>query len=109
MPHLKKIKVRHSSTEDVPYASKHLSPPSFYINAAQMPEIKGWKVGGKYRLIIEVEQKSMNKREDSTDASFDILAYRHIPEKSIDEMTDKEFGDYQGEALDKASKGENYD
>lgn len=102
MTHLKKIKVS-SMQVDVPSIGKHLSAPSFYIDAAQMPEIKHWEVGGKYRLVIDVEQKSKNEREDSTDASFDILAYRHLPKKSIDDMTDQEFGEYQGESL---AKGE---
>ena len=89
-------------------AGKHYYVPSFSVDAEQMPEIKSWKVGGKYRIMIEVEQKSKNEREESVDASFDILAYKHLPDKKIEDMTDEEFGQHQSEALDKASKGEEY-
>mgnify|MGYP001609871838 FL=1 len=51
--------------------------------------------------MIEVEQKSKNEREDSVDASFEILAYKHLKEKSINEMDDKEFGEYQGKQMAK--------
>lgn len=92
---LKKIKINESKESVMPSSSA----PNFYINAGQMPEIKDWEVGKKYKLVIEVEQKSKNEREDSVDASFDILAYKHLKEKSIDEMDDKEFGEYKGKQL----------
>lgn len=94
---LKKIKVSESHGHDVP--SPYYSAPSFYVSGEQMPEVATWEVGKKYKLIIEVEQKSKNEREDSVDASFDILAYKHLKEKSIDEMDDKEFGEEQGKQL----------
>ena len=103
---LKKIKVSPpSSPPSVGMESpgRHHYAPSFSIDAEQMPEIKSWEVGGKYRLIIEVEQKSKSAREDSVEASFDITHYKHIPKKTIDEMTDQEFEKYQGESL---AKGE---
>jgi len=98
--HLKKIKVNNSSNE-VPSVGKDLSAPSFYMSAEQMPEIKDWEVGKKYQLIIEVEQISKNEHENSVHASFEIVAYKHIPKKSIDEMTDEEFGEYQNQSVNK--------
>ena len=94
---LKKIKISESHGKDIP--SPYHSAPSFYVNAEQMPEIESWEVGKKYKLVIEVEQKSKNEREDSIDASFDILAYKHLKEKTIDEMSDKEFEEEKGKAL----------
>jgi len=35
--------------------------PNFSLSEDDLPEIKNWKVGGKYRLIIEVEQVSLSK------------------------------------------------
>jgi|SRR3990167_2890314 len=98
MMHLKKIKV----DEMQGVMPNPMSwPPSFSINAKQMPEIKDWEVGKKYRLVIEVEQKSKNEREDSLDASFEIVAYKHLKEKTMDEMSDSEFGEYQGQVMER--------
>ena len=35
--------------------------PTIYLNSDQLPEIKDWKVGGKYSLCLEVEQSSMRQ------------------------------------------------
>ena len=104
MKHLKKIKVSKPEEMDSPMAgpSRHYYPPSFSIDSEQMPEIKNWKVGNTYRLEIEVVQKSLESNEKSTSARFDIVAYKNLGKpKSIDEMTDTEFEEYQGESLDK--------
>lgn len=37
--------------------------PSFSLTAKELPEIKNWSVGHKYKLEIEVEQTSMAKDE----------------------------------------------
>lgn len=37
--------------------------PSFSLTVKDLPEIKNWKVGNKYKLEIEVEQTSMAKEE----------------------------------------------
>lgn len=106
MIHLKKIKVRESQHGvDMPSQSHSLHAPSFSVMSEQMPEIKDWKVGEKYRLMIEVEQKAMTKIDvdgkSSIEARFDIVAYKHLPKKSIEDMNDDEFGEYMGKSLDK--------
>jgi len=99
---LKKIKV--SSDGDMPASigNRHY-PPSFSVDAEQMPEIKNWEVGAKYRLVIEVEQTSKNENEHMVTGGFNIVAYKHLPTKSIDDMTDKEFAEYQDESLSKGN------
>lgn len=77
-------------------------PPNFSVDEKQMPEIKKWKVGGKYRLVIDVEQKSM--REDIKDmarADFDVLAYQIIKtsKKPYAKMSDKEIEAEEAKAL----------
>lgn len=37
--------------------------PSFTLTEKDLPAIKNWKVGRKYKLAIEVEQVSMHKDE----------------------------------------------
>ena len=100
MPNLKKIKVSDESKSVGESIKPYYSAPRFYVDAEQISEIKGWEVGSNYRLIVEVEQVSKEEREDGTiSASFKIVAYKHLRSKTIDEMSDKEFGEYQGKAL----------
>lgn len=94
---LKKIKVPEVIGHDM--AMPSMMPPSFHVDGKQMSELKNWEVGKKYRLVIEVEQKSKNEYEDNVSAGFDIIAYKHLTEKSYDEMTDKEMEIEQGKAL----------
>ena len=100
---LKKIPVKKLPKRSLPFTDEPpFFLPSFGVSAKQMPEIKDWDVGKKYRIVIEVEQKSKEERNDHVHASFDIVAYKHLRKKSIDEMTDKEFGIHQGKVLSKA-------
>lgn len=72
---LKTIKVSKPKG-DMPKVEGMMYPPSFHVNSKQIPEIKNWEVGKKYRLTIEVEQKSMNEGDDGVrGASFDLVAY----------------------------------
>ena len=103
---LKKIPIGNDPLAEPSMLSAY--PPSFDVNDMQMPEIKDWEVGKKYKFIIEVEQKRKNETEKKIRVSFDIIAYKYLKPKSIEEMTDEEFGQNQGESLHKASKGEEY-
>ena len=64
--------------------------PSFSLTAKDLPEIKNWSVGKKYKLEIEVEQVSMAKDEYMQDqpltARFRILK---IKSETEDEETKK--------------------
>lgn len=35
--------------------------PTISLNEKELPEIKKWKVGGKYRIMLDVEQVSAEK------------------------------------------------
>ena len=104
---LKKIPVRkNDETLDMADDIMPSYPPSFHISSKQMPEVSDWKVKGKYRLVVDVEMKSISAGEHGASAGFDITAYAVMKEKtgtgkSIDDMTDEEIGKYQGEALSK--------
>jgi len=78
-------------------------PPSFHVNDKQMPEIRNWKVGEKYQIMIEVEMKSFQDEaiadkpaKINASASFDILAYNTM---DIEDMSDEEFRKYESNAL----------
>lgn len=62
--------------------------PSFSITAKDLPEIKDWKVGGKYTLQIEVEMVSMSKNEYGKSPLDARLKIHKIGEKEL--LTEKE-------------------
>lgn len=105
MSKLKKIplgKMKKGMLEDMDGPSQW--PPSFSVRDSQMPEIRKWKVGEKYTMIIEVEMKSFEDRsiadkpkKINASASFDILAYK--PMDDVDDMSDEEFEKKREEAL----------
>jgi hypothetical protein len=37
--------------------------PSITFDVKELPEIKDWKIGGKYKLLLDVEEVSMSKDE----------------------------------------------
>jgi len=102
---LKTIPVSPPSKEDKEFMAKSPSVdlPYFRTDAKQMPEVKNWEQGEVYRFVIEATMKSKRDDERGTRAEFEIVSYKPIVQKSIDEMSDKEFGEYQGEALAKAN------
>lgn len=78
--------------------------PTLYVDSGQMPEIKEWEVGKTYKVVVELKQKSKSEMsvagsEQRIDARFDIVAYRYLEPKDIKDMTDEEFGEYQGEVM----------
>ena len=47
--------------------------PSICIHSRDLPEIKEWKVGESYKLVLEVKQTSMREdRKNEIHADFDI-------------------------------------
>ena len=102
---LKTIPVSPPSKEDKEYMEKYPSVdlPYFRIDAKQMPEMKNWEQGKSYRFVIDTKMKSKRDDDGGTHGQFEIVAYKPIVKKSIDEMDDKEFGKYQGEQLAKVN------
>ena len=98
---MKKIKV--SEHHDMAMPSMAHYPPSFSVDSTQMPEIKDWEVGAKYKLMIEVEQKTKEETEQSTSSRFDIVAYHYKPEKTMEEMSDDEFREYSNHVRSRGS------
>ena len=79
--------------------------PSFSANDKQMPEVDEWETEGRYRLVIDVVMTSKeSNRHQATRGGFDIVAYKVLKTKTIDEMSDKEYGTHLGKELAKASK-----
>jgi len=60
--------------------------PSFHISFKDFPDAKDWKPGNKYRIIVDVEQSSMNihkdKGKEDGGASFTIEKIGGMPAKS---------------------------
>jgi hypothetical protein len=59
-------KMRTLTAEKHPIYDEPVRPlPSFSLTEKELPEIKDWKVGEKYTLMMEVEQVSASKDEYS--------------------------------------------
>ncbi|KKN30973.1 hypothetical protein LCGC14_0828670 [marine sediment metagenome] len=85
--------------------SPSIFPPSFHIDEKQMPEIKKWDVGEKYRLVVDIEMKSKNETQlDKINGQFDLTAYKYIPKKSVLDMNDKEFEEEEGKRMEEMSR-----
>ena len=65
--------------------------PSFSVTVKDLPEIKGWKVGKKYMLEMEVEMTSMSK-DEYMDKSFIEARFKihKIGEKEMMSAEEKE-------------------
>ena len=75
--------------------------PVLNVDNKHMQEIEDWEVGKKYKMVIEVEMKSKSMNREMVSGGFDILAYKYLKDKTMDEMSDDEFGEYQDEQLAK--------
>lgn len=73
------------------------------IDSDQLPEIKGWKVGGKYNVNLVIEQKSLNANdEDILNASFEILEAN----ASKNKVSEDEYKSMSEDEKDKADEEE---
>lgn len=48
---------------------------SIVLSVKQLPEIKNWRIGGRYRVLLELEQTA----DDEHGASFNILQSQAMP------------------------------
>lgn len=79
--------------------------PSFSVHEKQMPEIDDWDTEQTYRMIVDVVMTGKSARKGNpTRGDFEIVAYKVLKRKTINDMSDEEFGAYQGKALAAASK-----
>lgn len=56
-------------------------PPHFTISEDKLPQIVNWEVGHKYKIEIEVKQRSLALEElgsDKKEARFEILKAKDI-------------------------------
>lgn len=75
--------------------------PTFQLDDEDLPEIKDWKVGEKYLLVMEVEQMSMRQgkewqgaddKDKKVHATFKIMKVGVKEEKFEDEYARKRSG-----------------
>lgn len=86
---LKKVKGIKTPAVEKPAEPKR-ELPRVTFTAEDVPEIKDWKVGGKYYLELEVEQVAMEKdrygfegeKEKPLTATFKVLAVSAMDHKS---------------------------
>lgn len=72
--------------------------PSIHLTDKDLPEIKDWKVGETYEVIMKIKMNSKMDFKKELSAGFevsDILVPQD--EQDINEMDNEEFGKYAGE------------
>ena len=52
--------------------------PSFHLPIKDIPQAKNWKIGGKYKLELEVVQTAMHFDETREEVSFEIKRVKAI-------------------------------
>ena len=66
--------------------------PTFSLDEEVLPELKDWKIGGKYSICLDVEQIGADKgmgmdSKGPINARFKVIS-AHVCDKSMDEETD---------------------
>lgn len=68
--------------------------PTLYLTDKDLKEIKDWKVGQEYDLIVSVKMTGSHQRDDGTiSADFEVQDVM-AADPNIDAMDNDEFGDY---------------
>jgi hypothetical protein len=63
--------------------------PSFTLRQHELPEMLKWQVGGKYYIVMKVEQTGIRNRQDigegnMIEADFKVIAVKAVGDKAID-------------------------
>lgn len=62
--------------------------PMIYVSSHELPEIKKWKVGETYEVIVKMKMKGMHQRDNSShSADFEIEGIMY-PGTSEDDLAD---------------------
>ena len=80
----KKASIKNTMGYDFPEEMKIM--PSISLTSEDLPQIKNWQVGGKYKLQLEVEQTEMSKSEYRKDSPFSA----RFKVLKVKDMTDSE-------------------
>jgi hypothetical protein len=79
--------------------------PSLYVTEKELPEIKQWKIGEDYEIVVKVKMTNLHLSEGAASATL-VIDEMTIPSEEKDdikEMTDKEFMGYSAKAKQKGS------
>ena len=75
--------------------------PELHIQISQLPAIKDWKVGAKYKILLEVEQLEISK----SSGGFKILSVTDASDKPIEEQSKAQFKKTTEKALGSGYNG----
>jgi len=88
---LKKVKPEKNGMPEV--KSKEYFP-SVHFDSKTLPEIKDWEVGEEYVVVMKLKQTSYseheNDKENTADASFDIVEIGVLDKEDNNETDDEE-------------------
>jgi hypothetical protein len=80
------------------YPTVEKMKPMLHVSDKDLPEIKDWKTGETYEVIVKMKMVSKTDYNKEVSAGFevsDILVPKD--EQDIDEMDNSEFNQYAGE------------
>ena len=97
---------------DIPMPSVAKMMPSLSLDAEDLPEIKDWKIGGKYTLKVEVEQVSASKDDMMTEgakkspmhARFRVITVKSLSSSNMDNAMKE-----KGKKIDRLKEKAEYD
>ncbi len=76
--------------------------PCLYVSDKDLPEIKDWKIGEDYEIMVKVKMTSVSKNQMGFNACLDVEEIM-VPEeeKDIKEMDAEDFAEYSANARKK--------
>lgn len=66
-------KMRVVKGHNSPPDTVEMSKPGFHITSKDLPELKNWKVGEKYKLELEVMQKHAGSRAEGVVEGYFVI------------------------------------
>lgn len=75
--------------KDMPHSVEEM-PPTFTVSEVVVPEIKNWKVGGKYQITLDVQQIASEKIMYGKDKGKLEARFEILNNKSGDSLVKKE-------------------
>lgn len=101
MPKEKELKKVKGEKRGVAEEDPKRELPRITFTVSDLPELKNWKVGGKYTLEVEVEQVAMSKNEYGFEeekelkATFKVTKVKASGNPNSKKKDNVEFGNYK--------------
>jgi len=91
-PMMRSVGVKETPMMTIKESKMEIYRPSIEFSELELPEIKDWKIGEKYKVIMEIEQVSVKKKDYGPNkgkicAEFKVHKIGILPQKENKENT----------------------